>query len=250
MLVRRAGLGEIPAALGSSIGGALMENADYMMFTGSTASGRKIARDAGERLIGASLELGGKNAMLVLDDADIEKAADGAIAACFPSAGQLCVSIERLYVAEAVHDRFVAAFVARTEKLKLGGAYDYSCDIGSLTTPSQLETVTAHVDATPSPRARPCSPTGQRDRTSGRCSTNRPSSPASLQTCTGVRPARNQRRSLCPREHAARRRRTHHPSKERTEDRRDRALSRRRHRTADDRRRSRPDRRRVLQGLP
>ncbi|MFD5571219.1 aldehyde dehydrogenase family protein [Streptomyces cadmiisoli] len=132
LLVRRAGLGEIPAALGSSIGGALMENADYMMFTGSTASGRKIARDAGERLIGASLELGGKNAMLVLDDADIEKAADGAIAACFPSAGQLCISIERLYVAEAVHDRFVAAFVARTEKLKLGGAYDYSCDIGSL----------------------------------------------------------------------------------------------------------------------
>ncbi|MFG1663980.1 succinic semialdehyde dehydrogenase [Streptomyces sp. Y7] len=130
---------------GSSIGGALMDNANYMMFTGSTATGRQIASDAGRRLIGASLELGGKNAMIVLDDADIEKAADGAVAACFPSAGQLCVSIERLYVAESIRDDFVAAFVARTRKLKVGAAYDYSVDVGSLTTPSQLKTVTEHV---------------------------------------------------------------------------------------------------------
>ncbi|MGW6960360.1 succinic semialdehyde dehydrogenase [Streptomyces sp. PAN_FS17] len=130
---------------GSSIGGALMDNADYMMFTGSTATGRQIASDAGRRLISASLELGGKNPMIVLDDADIEKAADGAVAACFPSAGQLCVSIERLYVAESIRDKFVAAFVARTRKLKIGAAYDYSVDVGSLTTPSQLKTVTEHV---------------------------------------------------------------------------------------------------------
>ncbi|MER5860620.1 succinic semialdehyde dehydrogenase [Streptomyces sp900105245] len=149
-LMHEAGL---PAAVwqmvvgrGSSIGGALMDNADYMMFTGSTASGRKIASDAGRRLIGASLELGGKNAMIVLDDADIDKAADGAVAACFPSAGQLCVSIERLYVAESIRDRFVDAFVARTKQLKIGAAYDYSIDVGSLTTPAQLQTVTAHVD--------------------------------------------------------------------------------------------------------
>ncbi|MFE3454280.1 succinic semialdehyde dehydrogenase [Nonomuraea sp. NPDC059194] len=141
-----AGVWQMVVGRGSSIGGALMAGADYMMFTGSTASGRQIARDAGERLIGASLELGGKNAMIVLDDADIEKAADGAVAACFPSAGQLCVSIERLYVAEAIHDQFVAAFVARTKNLKVGAAYDYSCDVGSLTNPSQLEAVTAHVD--------------------------------------------------------------------------------------------------------
>lgn len=131
---------------GSSIGGALMDNANYMMFTGSTATGRQIASDAGKRLIGASLELGGKNAMIVLDDADIEKAAEGAVHACFPSAGQLCVSIERLYVAESIRDKFVAAFVARTKKLKIGAAYDYSVDVGSLTTPSQLKTVTEHVD--------------------------------------------------------------------------------------------------------
>ncbi|MFE2013562.1 succinic semialdehyde dehydrogenase [Streptomyces sp. NPDC059491] len=130
---------------GSSIGGALMDNANYMMFTGSTATGRQIASDAGKRLIGASLELGGKNAMIVLDDADIDKAAEGAVNACFPSAGQLCVSIERLYVAESIRDKFVAAFVARTKKLKIGAAYDYSIDVGSLTTPSQLKTVTEHV---------------------------------------------------------------------------------------------------------
>ena len=130
---------------GGSIGGALMDNADYMMFTGSTATGRQIAGDAGKRLIGASLELGGKNPMIVLDDADIEKAADGAVAGCFPSAGQLCVSIECLYVAESIRDEFIAAFVARTKALKVGAAYDYSIDVGSLTTPSQLETVTEHV---------------------------------------------------------------------------------------------------------
>ncbi|MFD7458787.1 MULTISPECIES: succinic semialdehyde dehydrogenase [unclassified Streptomyces] len=140
-----AGVWQMVIGRGSSIGGALMDNADYMMFTGSTATGRQIASDAGRRLIGASLELGGKNAMIVLDDADIEKAADGAVAACFPSAGQLCVSIERLYVAESIRDEFVAAFVERTEKLKIGAAYDYSIDVGSLTTPSQLKTVTEHV---------------------------------------------------------------------------------------------------------
>src|SRR5690606_17656777 len=102
------------------------------MFTGSTASGRTIARDAGERLIGASLELGGKNAMVVLDDADVPRAAKGAISACFPSAGQLCVSMERLYVTEGVADAFIDEFVTRTGGLRLGAAYDWSADVGSL----------------------------------------------------------------------------------------------------------------------
>ncbi|WP_280236070.1 succinic semialdehyde dehydrogenase [Nocardia cyriacigeorgica] len=140
-----AGVWQMVVGRGSSIGGALMDNADYLMFTGSTASGRKIARDAGERLIGSSLELGGKNAMLVLDDADIGRSADGAINACFPSTGQLCVSIERMYVAESIRDRFVSEFVSRTKKLRLGAAYDYSSDVGCLTNQAQLDTVTAHV---------------------------------------------------------------------------------------------------------
>ncbi|WP_435828415.1 aldehyde dehydrogenase family protein [Nocardia testacea] len=84
--------------------------------------------------------------MVVLADADIEKAAAGAVAACFPSAGQLCVSIERLYLADEIHDAFVAAFVERTRAMRLGAAYDFSVDMGSLTTLSQLETVSSHVD--------------------------------------------------------------------------------------------------------
>ncbi|HET8930950.1 MAG TPA: aldehyde dehydrogenase family protein, partial [Acidimicrobiales bacterium] len=89
-LAREAGLPDdvwqMLVGRGRDIGATIGDNADYMMFTGSTESGRKIARDAGERLIGASLELGGKNAMIVLDDADVTRAAKGAIAACFPSA--------------------------------------------------------------------------------------------------------------------------------------------------------------------
>ncbi|MGW4367267.1 succinic semialdehyde dehydrogenase [Nocardia takedensis] len=148
-LMREAGLPEhvwqMTVGRGGAIGDALMAGGDYVMFTGSTASGRRIARAAGERLIGASLELGGKNAMIVLPDADVDRAADGAVAACFPSAGQLCVSIERLYVAEEIRAEFVAAFTERTRRLVLGAAYDFSVDVGSLTTPEQLETVTAHV---------------------------------------------------------------------------------------------------------
>ena len=96
--------------------------------------------------IGASLELGGKNPMIVLPDADLDRTVQGAIAACFPSTGQLCVSIERMYVADEIYDKFVPAFAAATKDLRIGAAYDFTMDVGCLTTPSQLETVTNHVD--------------------------------------------------------------------------------------------------------
>ncbi len=149
-LMREAGLPadvwQLVVGRGSTIGDELMAGADYMMFTGSTATGRQIAADAGRRLIGASLELGGKNPMIVLDDADLDKAASGAIAAAFPSTGQLCVSVERIYVVESVRDQFVEKFVAKTKALRVGAAYDYSVDVGSLTSAAQLATVTEHVD--------------------------------------------------------------------------------------------------------
>ncbi len=149
-IAREAGLPEnvwqMVVGRGRDIGATLVDNADFVMFTGSTASGRGIARDAGERLIGASLELGGKNAMVVLDDADVTRTAKGAIAACFPSAGQLCVSMERLYVTEPIADAFIDEFVERTSALTLGASYDFSADVGSLTTPGQLQTVTEHVN--------------------------------------------------------------------------------------------------------
>ena len=96
---------------GPEIGGPVIDHADYICFTGSTATGRRIASQCAERLIGCSLELGGKNPMLVLRDASIEKAAGGAVRGAFPNAGQLCVSMERLYVADQVYDRFVERFV-------------------------------------------------------------------------------------------------------------------------------------------
>lgn len=72
--------------------------------TGSTATGRMVARACAERLIGCSLELGGKNPILILRDADIERAAEGAVRASFSNAGQLCVSTERMFVAEEIYD--------------------------------------------------------------------------------------------------------------------------------------------------
>ncbi|MEU5051242.1 succinic semialdehyde dehydrogenase [Streptomyces sp. NPDC021096] len=130
---------------GPVVGPAVVAHADYVAFTGSTRTGREVAQAAAARLVGCSLELGGKNAMLVLRDADVEKAAAGAVRGCFSSAGQLCISIERLYVHRSVADAFVDRFVARTKALRLGTALAYGADMGSLVSERQLETVTRHV---------------------------------------------------------------------------------------------------------
>ena len=149
-LARRAGVPEdlwqIVLGRGSQIGDPLLDIADYVMFTGSTESGRRIAQEAGRRLVDCSLELGGKNAMVVLDDADLGRAVEGAVRACFSSSGQLCISIERMYLADSIHDRFVDDFVAAVEAMELGGSYDYSCQMGSLTSSEQLAAVQSHVD--------------------------------------------------------------------------------------------------------
>ncbi|MEV0847928.1 succinic semialdehyde dehydrogenase [Streptomyces sp. NPDC049954] len=131
---------------GPVVGPEVVEHGDYISFTGSTRTGREVAQRAAARLVGSSLELGGKNAMLVLEDADIEKAAAGAIRACFSSAGQLCISIERLYVHESVADAFTDRFVARVQAMRLGTSLTYGADMGSLAGQRQLETVTRHVE--------------------------------------------------------------------------------------------------------
>ncbi|ANZ16805.1 Putative succinate-semialdehyde dehydrogenase [NADP(+)] [Streptomyces noursei ATCC 11455] len=131
---------------GPVVGPEVVRHADYVSFTGSTRTGREVAQGAAARLVGVSLELGGKNAMLVLHDADVEKAAAGAIRGCFSSAGQLCISIERLYVHESIADAFVERFAARTKAMRLGNALAYGADMGSLVGARQLETVTRHVD--------------------------------------------------------------------------------------------------------
>lgn len=131
---------------GPVVGPEVVRHADYVSFTGSTRTGREVAQGAAARLVGVSLELGGKNAMLVLRDADVEKAAAGAVRACFSSAGQLCISIERLYVHASIADEFTARFAARTKAMRLGSALAYGADMGSLVGERQLETVRRHVD--------------------------------------------------------------------------------------------------------
>jgi succinate-semialdehyde dehydrogenase/glutarate-semialdehyde dehydrogenase len=144
----------VVAGPGPDIGPELVGRADYICFTGSTATGRLIAKGCAERLIGCSLELGGKNPILILRDADLEKAAEGAVRASFSNAGQLCVSMERMFVADQVYDRFVERFVARTEAMSLGASLDWGLDMGSLISQAQLDTVTRHVEDAVSKGAR------------------------------------------------------------------------------------------------
>ncbi|WP_030059213.1 MULTISPECIES: succinic semialdehyde dehydrogenase [Streptomyces] len=141
-----ADLWQVVIGDGPVIGPAVVEHADYVSFTGSTRTGRDVAQRAAARLVGASLELGGKNAMLVLSDADLDAAAAGAVRACFSSAGQLCISIERLLVHRSVADAFLERFAARTRALRLGGGLAYGADMGSLVSVRQLETTTRHVE--------------------------------------------------------------------------------------------------------
>jgi len=139
-------LWQVVAGPGSQVGTSIVTRADYVCFTGSTATGKIIARQCAERLIGCSLELGGKNPLLVLRDADLEKAAEGAVRASFSNAGQLCVSMERMFVADQVYDRFVERFVSRTKAMTLGASMEWGNDMGSLISQDQLDTVVAHVD--------------------------------------------------------------------------------------------------------
>jgi succinate-semialdehyde dehydrogenase/glutarate-semialdehyde dehydrogenase len=141
-----AGLWRIVLGRGSTIGDALVEESDYLCFTGSTPTGQGLAEKMAPRLTGYSLELGGKNPMVVLPDAPVAKAAAGAVTACFSSAGQLCVSVERVYVHESIREEFTRAFVAKTRALRLGAELGYGAEMGSLTSENQLSAVSEHVD--------------------------------------------------------------------------------------------------------
>lgn len=130
---------------GRNHGDALVATADFIMFTGSTATGRTVAEKCAARLIGFSGELGGKNPMLVLSDADVSAAAKGAVRACFSNSGQLCVSIERIYVVADAHDRFLTEFADHVRSMKLGAGTDWEIDMGPLISTAQFERVSTHV---------------------------------------------------------------------------------------------------------
>jgi succinate-semialdehyde dehydrogenase/glutarate-semialdehyde dehydrogenase len=140
-----AGVFQVVPGDGPGAGAGVVDRADFVSFTGSTETGRLVAERAGGRLIGCSLELGGKNPMIVRVDADLLKAVAGAIRGSFANAGQLCVSSERIYVHESVFEPFLRAFVARTLTLQLGAGFDYETDVGSLTYGHQLRKVEDHI---------------------------------------------------------------------------------------------------------
>jgi succinate-semialdehyde dehydrogenase/glutarate-semialdehyde dehydrogenase len=149
-LAARAGVPDdvwqVVAGRGSVIGPALIDEVDHLAFTGSTATGRELAAACGRRLIGASMELGGKNPMIVRADADLDAAATGAVQACFSNAGQICIGIERIFVHESRYDEFVELFVRAVGEVSLGAAYDFSIEMGSLTSAEQLEATRRHLD--------------------------------------------------------------------------------------------------------
>jgi acyl-CoA reductase-like NAD-dependent aldehyde dehydrogenase len=122
---------------------AVVDNADYVQFTGSSATGAKVMERAARRLTPVSLELGGKDPMIVLEDADVDLAAHAAVWGAFFNAGQTCVSVERVYVLEPVYDQFVDAVVRDVKNLKMGAGEGY--DFGAQIDDSQVAVTERHV---------------------------------------------------------------------------------------------------------
>jgi acyl-CoA reductase-like NAD-dependent aldehyde dehydrogenase len=148
--MREAGLpdGVMQVATGrGATGAALIEHVDYVMFTGSVATGKKVAAEAAKTLTPHSLELGGKDPMIVLRDADVERAANGAVFWSMANGGQICQAIERVYVEEPIYDEFVSKVVEKTRALRQGvpGAAA-SVEIGAVTFEPQIEIIEDHVN--------------------------------------------------------------------------------------------------------
>jgi acyl-CoA reductase-like NAD-dependent aldehyde dehydrogenase len=131
---------------GTVAGTALIDEVDYVMFTGSTETGKKIMARAAETLTPVGLELGGKDPMIVLSDADLDRAANAAVFYSMQNGGQTCISVERVYVEEPVYDEFVAKVGEKARKLRQGRpAGPGSVDVGAVTFAPQVETIDEHV---------------------------------------------------------------------------------------------------------
>jgi succinate-semialdehyde dehydrogenase/glutarate-semialdehyde dehydrogenase len=124
----------------------LSAGVDKLFFTGSVAVGKQLMARAAESLTPVSLELGGNDAMIVLDDADLARAAAGAIWAGYSNCGQSCGGVERIYVMRPVYEAFLAELKPRVERLRVGPDDDFKVDLGAMTTTRQMETVRAHLD--------------------------------------------------------------------------------------------------------
>jgi acyl-CoA reductase-like NAD-dependent aldehyde dehydrogenase len=147
-LAQEAGFPEglLQAVVGrGEAGEALVDHADMISFTGSTETGRKVLRRAAERLIPVTLELGGKDPMIVLRDADLERAANACVWGALMNSGQVCTSIERVYVEAPVYESFVAKVVEKVRRLRQGPSDD-EVELGSMTSRAQVEKVEAQVE--------------------------------------------------------------------------------------------------------
>jgi len=134
-------IGEGPA------GAALIRSPiDKLVFTGSVATGKRIAAAAAERLLPVVLELGGKDPMIVLDDTYVDVASSAAVWGAFVNAGQACLSVERCYVHRSLYEHFVAACAEKTKKLRVGPGEDRETDVGPMIHERQLRVVESHVE--------------------------------------------------------------------------------------------------------
>ena len=126
-------------------GAALVKHVDLVCFTGSVATGRKVAAAAGERFIPAYLELGGKDPAMVMEGADLERAADAVVRQAVLNSGQVCLSLERIYVQEGVFDEFLDLIVARAEKVRLNYPDIHAGHIGPLISGDQAAVIEEHL---------------------------------------------------------------------------------------------------------
>src|ERR1700720_4013636 len=125
---------------GGEVGQALIDaDPDKILFTGSVATGRHVAEACAKRLIPTVLELGGKDAMLVLADADLDVASSAAVWGSYTNCGQVCLSVELLFVEQSVSDEFAARCVAKTKKLRLGPGNDPNTDVGPMIRPQHVQ---------------------------------------------------------------------------------------------------------------
>ena len=140
------GVVEVVQGDGSTGAALCRAQVDMLFFTGSVVTGRKVMVAAAEKPIPVELELGGKDAFIVCADANLERAAEAAVFGAMANCGQACVSVERVFVVDSVHDRFVELVKRKLAKLKIGGPDDQA-DMGPMTFARQLETVQRHVEA-------------------------------------------------------------------------------------------------------
>jgi acyl-CoA reductase-like NAD-dependent aldehyde dehydrogenase/choline dehydrogenase-like flavoprotein len=128
-------------------GAALVDEVDMVMFTGSVETGKKVMAQAAQTLTPVSLELGGKDPMIVLADADVERAANAAVAYGMNNSGQVCISVERVYVEEPVYDDFLARVTDKVTALRQGIPGEAgSVDVGAIIFPPQIDRIEAHVE--------------------------------------------------------------------------------------------------------